>query len=129
MTYGYARVSSRDQNLDRQLNALTSYGVLKNNVFCDKMSGKDFDRTNYVRLIRKLKKDDLLVIKELDRLGRNYTEIIAEWSKIVNKIGADIVVLDMPLLDTRATPCSLVGKFISDIGNNLGFLRNGARGN
>lgn len=114
-TYAYARVSARDQNLDRQLNAFADFGIEKKHIFCDKKSGKDFERKNYLRLIRKLKSGDLLVIKSIDRLGRNYSSIISEWSKIVNRIGADILVLDMPLLDTRAKACSLVRKFISDI--------------
>ena len=115
MTYAYACVSSRDQNLDRQLSAFRSFGIPPKHIFCDKISGKNFERQNYLRLIRKLKCGDLLVIKSIDRLGRNYAMITEEWSRITNKIRADILVLDMPLLDTRATPCSLVGKFISDI--------------
>ena len=115
MTYAYARVSSRDQNLDRQLSAFRSLGIPSKHIFCDKKSGKNFERQNYLRLMRKLKCGDLLVIKSIDRLGRNYDMIIEEWSRITNKIRADILVLDMPLLDTRTKPCSLVGKFISDI--------------
>ena len=115
MTYAYARISSRDQNLDRQLSAFRSFGIPPKHIFCDKKSGKDFERKNYLRLIRKLKCGDLLVIKSIDRLGRSYDLIIEEWSRITNKILADILLLDMPLLDTRAKPCSLVGKFISDI--------------
>lgn len=115
MTYAYARVSTREQNLDRQIIAFQNFGVKKENIYFDKESGKDFQRKSYARLIKKLRAGDLLVIKSIDRLGRNYTAIIAEWSHIVNTKGADILVLDMPLLDTRATPCSLVGKFISDI--------------
>ena len=115
MTYAYARISSRDQNLDRQLSAFRSFGIPPKHIFCDKKSGKDFERKNYLRLIRKLKCGDLLVIKSIDRLGRSYDMIIEEWSRITNKILADILLLDMPLLDTRAKPCSLVGKFISDI--------------
>lgn len=114
-TYAYARVSARDQNLERQLAALTEFGVEKNRIFCDKKSGKDFDRTQYRRLIKKLKSGDLLVIKSIDRLGRNYDSIIKEWSRITGDIGADILVLDMPLLDTRTKASTLVGKFISDV--------------
>ncbi len=114
-TYAYARVSARDQNLQRQIAAFTEYGIPKNNVFSDKKSGKDFDRSGYKRLIKKLRRGDLLVIKSIDRLGRNYDTIIEEWTHITNSIGADILVLDMPLLDTRAKSDSLVGKFISDI--------------
>ena len=108
-------MSTRDQNLDRQLNAFASLNIDKRNIFCDKKSGKDFERIQYSRLLRKLKSGDLLVIKSIDRLGRNYDMIIEEWSKITGKIGADILVIDMPLLDTRSKPDSLVGKFISDI--------------
>lgn len=115
MTYAYGRVSAHDQNLDRQMNTFTAFGVPKRNIFCDKKSGKDFERKNYLRLIRKLKHGDLLVIKSIDRLGRNYKMIIEEWSRITNKIQADILVLDMPLLDTRSKSDILVGKFISDI--------------
>ena len=94
MTYAYARISSRDQNLDRQLSAFRSFGIPPKHIFCDKKSGKDFERKNYLRLIRKLKCGDLLVIKSIDRLGRSYDLIIEEWSRITNKILADILVLD-----------------------------------
>lgn len=114
-TYAYARVSSRDQNLFRQLNAFSEYGIDAKHIFADKKSGKNFERTAYGRLLKKLHKGDLLVIKSIDRLGRNYDQIIAEWSKIVNTLGADILVLDMPLLDTRTKASTLIGKFISDI--------------
>ncbi len=114
-TYAYARVSSRDQNLDRQIAAFTEYGVPKDNIFCDKKSGKDFERSGYLKLLKKLKRGDLLIIKSIDRLGRNYDAIIEEWSRITNIIGADILVLDMPLLDTRTKSDTLVGKLISDI--------------
>ena len=113
--YAYARVSARDQNLTRQLEAFRQFGVVRNNIYCDKKSGKDFDRTNYLRLLRKIKCGDLLVIKSIDRLGRNYNLIIEEWTRITKHIRADILVLDMPLLDTREKNYSLVGKFISDI--------------
>lgn len=115
MTYAYARVSAQDQNLTRQIDAFTEYGVEKSRVFSDKKSGKDFERENYQRLLKKLKADDLLVIRSIDRLGRNYDQIISEWNKITNVIGADILVLDMPLLDTRTKAETLVGKFISDV--------------
>lgn len=114
-TYAYARVSSQDQNIARQLDAFYNFGVENKFIYADKKSGKDFDRANYKRLIKKLKKDDLLVIKSIDRLGRNYDSIIHEWNKITNVINADIIVLDMPLLDTRTKSNNLVGKFISDI--------------
>ncbi len=114
-TYGYARVSSSDQNLGRQIQELTKFGIPENKIFCDKKSGKDFERKEYTRPIRRLRQGDLLVIKSIDRLGRNYEAIISEWSKITHKIGANIVVLDMPLLDTREKADNLVGKFIADI--------------
>ncbi|MCM1368403.1 MAG: recombinase family protein [Roseburia sp.] len=114
-TYAYGRVSARDQNLQRQIAAFSEYGIQQRCIFCDKKSGKDFERNGYKRLLKRLKRGDLLVIKSIDRLGRNYDQIIAEWSFITNNIGADILVLDMPLLDTRTKADSLVGKFISDI--------------
>jgi len=113
--YAYARVSSRDQNLQRQTAAFIEYGIDKSRIYSDKKSGKDFDRKEYKRLLKKLKSGDLLVIKSIDRLGRNYDQIIAEWAFITNTVGADILVLDMPLLDTRTKADTLVGKFISDI--------------
>ena len=114
-TYAYARVSARDQNLQRQISAFIEYEIEKSRIFSDKKSGKDFERKEYKKLIRKLKNGDLLVIKSIDRLGRNYDQIIAEWAFITNAIGADILVLDMPILDTRTKADTLVGKFISDI--------------
>ena len=115
MNYGYARVSSKDQHLDRQISELISFGVNKENIFEDKQSGKDFDRTNYKILKSKLKEGDVLVIKSSDRLGRYYEMIIEEWTYITKVINCDIVVLDMDLLDTRSEDKNLVGKFISDI--------------
>ncbi len=114
-TYAYARVSARDQNLGRQIAAFIEFGIDKSRIFSDKKSGKDFERKEYKKLIKKLKRGDLLVVKSIDRLGRNYDQIIAEWAQITNTIGADILVLDMPLLDTRTKADTLVGKFISDI--------------
>ena len=114
-TYAYARVSTTDQNIARQLDAFASCGLKITRIFADKKSGKDFERANYKKLLRKLKQDDLLIIKSIDRLGRNYDAIISEWSYITNHLKADILVLDMPLLDTRTKANSLVGKFISDI--------------
>ena len=99
--YGYIRVSTRDQNEDRQLIALRELKIPEKNIFMDKQSGKDFNRPQYKRLVRKLKKDDLLYIKSIDRLGRNYAEILEQWRLLTQTKGADIVVLDMPLLDTR----------------------------
>lgn len=115
MIYGYARVSGNDQNLSRQLEAFDNYGIDTANVFADKMSGKNFERKNYKRLLKKLKAGDLVVVKSIDRLGRNYDGIIEEWSRITSTIGADILVLDMPLLDTQTKTGTLVGKLISDI--------------
>ena len=114
-TYAYARVSANDQKLERQLSAFYEYGVEKSRVYADKKSGKDFERKEYKRLIRKIRRGDLLVIKSIDRLGRNYTQIIEEWKRITGVLGADILVLDMPLLDTRSKSDTLVGKFVSDI--------------
>ena len=115
MQYGYARVSATDQNLGRQIEEFLKFGIEKNNIFCDKKSGKNFDRKEYTRLIKKLKAGDLFVVKSIDRLGRNYDMIIEEWKKITKHIGADILVLDMPLLDTRDKADNLVGRFISDV--------------
>ena len=115
MIYGYARVSSRDQNLARQLEAFASFGIDNKHIFCDRKSGKDFERRNYLKLIKKLKCGDLLVIKSIDRLGRNYSMIMDEWGRITKNIQADVLVLDMPLLDTREKSDTLVGKFIADI--------------
>ena len=109
--YGYARVSTLNQKEDRQLDELIRYGINFNNVFIDKQSGKDFKRPQYLKLYRKLKKDDLLVIKSIDRLGRNYNEILFEWQKITKTKGVDIIVLDMPLLDTTKSK-DLLGSFI-----------------
>lgn len=111
---GYARVSSIGQKEDRQLDELLKYGVEKRHIFVDKQSGKDFKRAAYIKMFRTLKKGDLLVVKSLDRLGRNYAEIQEEWRKITKKRGADIVVLDMPLLDTTKSK-DLLGTFISDL--------------
>ena len=112
--FGYIRVSSRDQNEDRQLIALREVGIPSGNIFLDKQSGKDFDRPQYKKLLRKIKKDDLLYIKSIDRLGRNYEEILQQWRMLTKDKGADIVVLDMPLLDTRRGK-DLMGTFLSDI--------------
>lgn len=114
-TYGYIRVSSKDQNEARQLIALKNNGVPEKNIFIDKQSGKDFERPNYKRMIKKLKPGDLLEIKSIDRLGRNYDEILEQWRIITKEIRADIVVLDMPLLDTRKHSSDLTGTFIADL--------------
>nr|WP_201754806.1 recombinase family protein [Pseudoflavonifractor sp. 60] len=113
-TYGYIRVSTRDQNEDRQFIALREMAVPEGNIFMDKQSGKDFNRPQYKKLIRKLKPDDLLYIKSIDRLGRNYGEILEQWRILTKEKKIDIVVLDMPLLDTRRGK-DLMGTFLSDI--------------
>lgn len=112
--YGYIRVSTREQNEDRQLIALREMSVPEKNVFMDKQSGKDFNRPQYKKLVKKLKPDDLLYIKSIDRLGRNYLEIQEQWRAITKDKGVDIVVLDMPLLDTRRGK-DLMGTFLADI--------------
>ena len=115
MNYAYARVSCKDQKLERQFAAFESCGISFNKIFCDKKSGENFERQNYKRLVKKLREGDLLVIKSIDRLGRNYDCILHEWKRITKNIGADILVLDMPLLDTRSHEKNLIGKLISDI--------------
>ena len=112
--YGYVRVSTRDQNEDRQLIAMEGLAIPEKNIYIDKQSGKDFERPQYKKLVRRLKKDDLLYIKSIDRLGRNYEEIQNQWRILTKEKGVDIVVLDMPLLDTRGGK-DLVGTFLCDI--------------
>ena len=112
--YGYIRVSSTDQNEDRQLDALRELAVPEERIYLDKQSGKDFNRPNYQRLVRKLKPGDLLYIKSIDRLGRDYEEIQNQWRRLTKEKGVDICVIDMPLLDTRRGR-DLVGTFLSDI--------------
>lgn len=112
--YGYIRVSSADQNEDRQLVALRSCKVPECNLFVDKQSGKDFERPEYRHMLRRLKRDDLLYVKSIDRLGRNYGEILEQWRLLTKEKGVDIVVLDMPLLDTRSGK-DLMGTFIADL--------------
>lgn len=112
--YGYVRVSSMDQNEDRQMIALSEAGVSEKNIFKDKLSGKSFDRPQYKKLVKKLKAGDLLYILSIDRLGRNYEEIQNQWRVITKEKGADICVLDMPLLDTRQGK-DLMGTFIADL--------------
>ena len=114
MIYGYARVSTKEQNEERQLIALKKYGISDDMIYTDKQSGKDFDRYNYLHLLKKLKKGDILVIKSIDRLGRNYREIIKQWQYITQDVKADIVVLDMKILDTTQHK-DLIGTLISDI--------------
>lgn len=112
--YGYVRVSTRDQNESRQMAALLELSVPKKNIFLDKQSGKDFERPAYKRMVRRIRKDDLLYIKSIDRLGRNYEEIQNQWRMLTKDKGIDICVIDMPLLDTRRGK-DLVGTFLSDI--------------
>lgn len=113
--YGYIRVSTKEQNPERQLIALQDCGVQKRNIYLDKMSGKNFLRPQYLSLLKKMKQGDVLVIKSIDRLGRNYGEILEQWRKITKEIGADIQVIDMPLLDTNSLHGDLTGVFISDL--------------
>ena len=127
--YGYVRVSTREQNEDRQMIAMGEMKVPEKNIYVDKQSGKDFERPKYKLLLRRLKQDDLLYIKSIDRLGRNYEEILEQWRTITKEKRADIVVLDMPLLDTRRGK-DLVGTFLSDIVlQTLSFVAENERGN
>ncbi len=112
--YGYVRVSSADQNEDRQIDALQQKGITKAHLYIDKQSGKDFDRPQYKKLVKKLKPGDLLYILSIDRLGRNYEEIQTQWRILTKEIGIDIAVIDMPLLDTRNGQ-DLMGTFIADL--------------
>lgn len=112
--YGYIRVSSHDQNEDRQMIALRELEIPEKNIFIDKQSGKNFNRPQYKKMVRKMKKDDLLYVKSIDRLGRNYEEILEQWRILTKEKGIDIMVLDMPLLDTRRGK-DLMGTFLSDI--------------
>lgn len=113
-TYGYIRVSSRDQNEDRQLIALNEFGVAENDIFIDKLSGKDFNRPAYKKMLKRLKKGDCVVIKSIDRLGRNYKDITDQWRIITKEKNTDVKILDMPLLDTTNSK-DLLGTFISDL--------------
>ena len=112
--YGYIRVSTREQNEDRQRLALAALPVPEENIYMDKQSGKDFERPQYRRLVRRLRRDDLLYVKSIDRLGRNYSEILEQWRMLTKEKGVDIAVLDMPLLDTRRGK-DLMGTVLSDI--------------
>ena len=112
--YGYARCSTKEQHADRQICALKEAGVSAKDIFTDKLSGKDFKRPQYRRLFKKLKSGDRLIIKSIDRLGRNYEEIMEQWKIITKNLCADIIVLDMPLLDTTSNR-DLLGTFISDV--------------
>lgn len=113
--YAYIRVSTKEQNIDRQIMALKPYQIPKKNIYCDYQSGKDFKRPSYQKLMKKLKKGDLLIIKSIDRLGRNYNEILVQWQYITKELKADILVLDMELLDTRKKTGTLTGTLIADL--------------
>ncbi len=113
--FGYARVSTKEQCEERQLIALREFPVAVDKIFLDKLSGKDFDRPQYQKLLRKLKRGDIIVVKSIDRLGRDYDEILNQWRIITKEKQADIVVLDMPLLDTRQTGKDLTGTFVADL--------------
>lgn len=114
MIYGYARVSTREQNEDRQIIALREMGVPEQNIYLDKLSGKNFERPQYKKLLRKLNGDSVLYIKSIDRLGRSYRDLSEQWRIITKEKGADVVVIDMPILDTRREK-NLLGTFISDL--------------
>lgn len=114
MEYGYIRVSTKEQNEQRQLIAMRSFGIADKQIYMDKQSGKDFERKNYRRLVRKLKCGDTLVVKSIDRLGRNYNDILEQWRILTKEKGVTIIVLDMPLLDTRQSR-DLTGTLIADI--------------
>jgi DNA invertase Pin-like site-specific DNA recombinase len=112
--YGYIRVSALDQNENRQLSAMNEIGIERKNLFIDKKSGKDFNRPAYNRMVKRLRKDDLLYVKSIDRLGRDYDEILVQWRMLTKERGVDIAVIDMPLLDTRNGK-DLMGTFIADL--------------
>ena len=113
--YAYIRVSTKEQHVDRQLEAIKEQEIPKKNIYCDYQSGKDFERPAYRKLLRKLKRGDLLVIKSIDRLGRNYNEILDQWQILTKKMGVNIQVLDMPLLDTGTDRENLTGTLIADL--------------
>ncbi len=113
--YGYVRISTKDQNPDRQILAMQEQQIKASDIFLDKISGQDFSRPEYIKLLKALKKGDVLVIKSIDRLGRNYGEILEQWRVITKEIGADIQVLDMPLLNTNSFHSDLTGVFIADL--------------
>jgi len=115
MKFAYARVSTKDQNLDRQLLAFQAEGVAEKNIYCDKQSGKDFNRTNYLKLRKKLSRGDVLMLHSLDRLGRDYDMILDEWRYLTVTVGCDVVVMDFSLLDTRERTGDLTGKLICNI--------------
>lgn len=113
--YAYIRVSTKEQSIDRQLIALEPYNIARSNIYTDWQSGKDFDRPAYQKLMKLLKKGDLVIVKSIDRLGRNYNDILVQWQFITKEVGADILVLDMELLDTRDKDGSLTGTLIADL--------------
>ncbi len=113
--YGYIRVSAKDQNPERQFLAMKEQQIKQENIYLDKMSGKNFARPQYLRLLKKLKKGDVIIVKSIDRLGRDYVEILEQWRKITKEIGADIHVIDMPLLNTSSSHADLTGIFIADL--------------
>ena len=113
--YGYARVSTKEQHEDRQILALLESGVPEKNILIDRQSGKDFNRPKYQRLLKKLKPGDTLFVKSIDRLGRNYEEIMDQWRVVTKEMQVSVVVLDMPLLDTRQKERDLTGMFIADL--------------
>lgn len=114
-TYGYARVSTKEQNVNRQLDALMAFPLEQRDIYVDHCTGSTFERVQYRALMRRLRPGDVMVVKSIDRLGRNYTEILNEWRSITHDLRSDIVVLDMPLLDTRSSAHDLTGKFLSDV--------------
>jgi len=113
--YGYARCSTKEQNEGRQVNALLAFGVPEKNIVVEKMSGKNFDRPLYCELLKTLKTSDTLVLKSVDRLGRDYRDVIENWRIVTKEIGAHVVVLDFPILDTRQTDLNLTGAFIAEL--------------
>lgn len=113
--YAYVRVSTKEQNIDRQIMALKPYNIPQKNIFCDYQSGKDFCRPAYQKMLKRLKRGDLLIVKSVDRFGRNYNEIVKQWQLITKELGADILVLDMELLDTRQKSGNITGTFIADM--------------
>lgn len=115
ISYGYVRVSAKDQNPERQFLAMQEQQIEQKNIYMDKMSGQDFSRPQYLKLLKRLKEGDVVIIKSIDRLGRNYEEILEQWRLITKEIGADIQVIDMPLLNTNVSHDNLTGVFISDL--------------
>lgn len=113
--YAYVRVSTKEQNVDRQLLALKEYDIPPHNIYCDYQSGRNFKRPQYQKMLKRLKKGDLLIVKSIDRLGRNYSDILMQWQHITKELGTDILVLDMNLLDTRQKNGNLTGTFIADL--------------